>query len=75
MKTNPTPNSNSPKESNPGEILLVSGVPGAVSELERFAAAYVRFDALMTAQLQELEFRFREYWTPRAKQMEFLGRP
>jgi len=69
MKSNPTP-----KSTSPGEILLVAGDPGSVNELERFAAAYVRFDALMTAQLQELEFRFKDYWTPRAKQMEFLGR-
>ena len=68
MKSNPTP------KSTQGEILLVAGEPGSVNELERFAAAYVRFDALMTAQLQELEFRFKDYWTPRAKQMEFLGR-
>ena len=36
-------------------------------DLERYAAAYARFDALMTAQLQELEFRFRGFWTPQAK--------
>ena len=53
-------------------ILVVRGTD--LSELERFAAAYVRFDALMTAQLQELEFRFREYLTPQAKKRESLGR-
>ena len=43
-------------------------------DLERYAVAYARFDALMTAQLQELEFRFRDFWTPQAKKMAILGR-
>ncbi len=42
--------------------------------IERYALAYARFDALMTAQLQELEFRFRDFWTPQAKKRELLGR-
>jgi hypothetical protein len=61
-----------PKSGPPTEILLVVRGSEPLSELERFAAAYVRFDALMTAQLQELEHRFRQYWTPQAKQ-EIVG--
>ena len=38
-----------------------------IREIDRFAAAYARFDALMTAQLQELEHKFRDYAPPRAK--------
>ena len=63
MKSNPTPKSDSSAEN-----LLVARGSESLSELEHFAAAYVRFDALMTAQLQELEHRFRQYWTPQAKQ-------
>lgn len=68
MKSNKTP-----KTGPAIEILIVRG-SDTLSELERFAAAYVRFDALMTSQLQELEHRFRQYLTPRAKQLEILGR-
>lgn len=63
-----------PKSASPPEIVLVVRGTEPINELERFAAAYVRFDALMTAQLQELEFRFREYLTPQAKKRESLGR-
>ena len=42
-------------------------------DLERYAAAYAQFDAEMTAQFQELEFRFSQYLTPQAKR-ENLGR-
>ncbi|MFN0017622.1 MAG: hypothetical protein ACKVP0_05130 [Pirellulaceae bacterium] len=42
--------------------------------LERYALAYARFDALMTAQLLELEFRFRDFWSPQTKKRELLGR-
>jgi hypothetical protein len=64
----------SPKSVPATEIILVVRGSDSVNELERFAAAYVRFDALMTAQLQELEFRFREYLTPQAKMAEGVGR-
>lgn len=69
MNSNQLPNSsqNAPQ-------VLVASEPETINELERFAAAYVRFDALMTAQLQELEFRFRDFWTPQAKRKEMLGR-
>ena len=68
MKINPAP------KSGPSvELILVIRGQEPINELERFAAAYVRFDTLMTAQLQELEFRFREYLTPKAKK-EKLGR-
>ena len=63
-----------PKSDPATEIILVVRGPEPINELERFAAAYVRFDALMTAQLQELEFRFREYLTPQAKKKEIVGR-
>ena len=69
MKSHQTPES-----APPTEIVLVVRGTEPINELERFAAAYVRFDALMTAQLQELEFRFREYLTPQAKKRESLGR-
>ena len=69
MDRNQTPKS----EPSPEKVLVALG-PEPMNELERFAAAYVRFDALMTAQLQELEFRFRDYWTPQAKQMAKLNR-
>ena len=42
-------------------------------EIDRFAAAYARFDALMTAQFQELEHKFRHYAPPRARR-PFPGR-
>ena len=45
-----------------------------VIDQERYNAAYARFDALMTAQLQELELRFRPFWTPQAKKREVFGR-
>ena len=45
-----------------------------VYRLERFAAAYVQFDAQMTTQLEELELDFQDFWTPQAKKMELLGR-
>ncbi|MGI8977747.1 MAG: hypothetical protein ACR2FY_00835 [Pirellulaceae bacterium] len=61
-----------PKSGPATEIILVVRGPEPINELERFAAAYVRFDTLMTAQLQELEFRFREYLTPQAKKATFL---
>jgi hypothetical protein len=67
MKSNQTP-----KTGPSVEVLIVRG-SDTLSDLEHFAAAYVRFDALMTAQLQELEHRFRQYLTPRAK-LEKLGR-
>lgn len=41
--------------------------------LDRDGAAYLDFDAQMTAQLQELEARFSQYLTPQAKR-ENLGR-
>ena len=63
-----------PKSAPPTEIILVVRGTEPLPELERFAAAYVRFDALMTAQLQELEFRFREYLTPQAKKKASLNR-
>ena len=63
-----------PKSAPATEVILVVRGTDPLPELERFAAAYVRFDALMTAQLQELEFRFRDYWTPQAKKKESLGR-
>ena len=62
-----------PKSGPSAEIILVVRGQEPTNELERFAAAYIRFDALMTAQLQELEFRFRQYLTPGAKK-EKLGR-
>ncbi len=62
MKSNQKPKTGPSAEIN----RVASG--GELSELERFAAAYVRFDALMTAQFQELEHRFRQYWTPQTKQ-------
>lgn len=62
-----------PQKVTPVAIFTVVEMVEASSELERFAAAYVRFDALMTAQLLELEFRFRDYWTPQAK-LENLAR-
>jgi hypothetical protein len=68
---------NSNQSSNPSQNtapVLVASSSESLSELERFAAAYVRFDALMTAQLQELEFRFRDFWTPQVKRKEMLGR-
>ena len=63
-----------PKSAPPTEIVLVVRGTEPINELERFAAAYVRFDALMTAQLQELEFRFLVDLTPLAKKRESLGR-
>jgi streptogramin lyase len=41
--------------------------------LDRDGAAYVQFDSQMTAQFQELEARFSQYLTPKAKR-ENLGR-
>jgi len=41
--------------------------------LDLEGAAYIQFDAQMTAQLQELEVRFSQYLTPQAKR-ENLGR-
>ena len=41
--------------------------------LDRETAAYAEFDAQMTAQLQELERRFSQFLTPKAKR-ENLGR-
>ena len=41
--------------------------------LDRDGAAYVQFDAAITAQFQELELRFSQYLTPQAKR-ENLGR-
>ena len=63
-----------PKSDPKTQIVLVAQESAPLNELERFAAAYVRFDALMTAQLQELEFRFRDYWTPQAKKQEMFRR-
>jgi len=60
-------NSSQPSNSGIPAVITVVQITDASSELERFAVAYARFDALMTAQLQELEHKFRDYWTPRAK--------
>ena len=46
---------------------------GESFHLDREGAAYIQFDAQMTAQLQELELRFSQYLTPQAKR-ENLGR-
>jgi len=42
--------------------------------LDRDGAAYVQFDAQMTAQFQELEFRFSQYLTPQAKRENLARR-
>lgn len=41
--------------------------------LDRDTAAYTQFDAEMTAEFKELELRFSQFLTPRAKR-ENLGR-
>ena len=64
-------NDHTPKYGSSPETCLIDK---QAHDLERYAAAYARFDALMTAQLLELEFRFRDFWSPQAKKRELLGR-
>ena len=63
MKSHQTPNSDPSSQTN--------RISQPLSHIERFAVAYAQFDADLTSQFQELEDRFRRYWTPRALQKEF----